>query len=56
MEQLAGVADGFSGAEIETVVKAALLDAFLDGAREHLAIDAVKGPTAVGERCMESSR
>jgi SpoVK/Ycf46/Vps4 family AAA+-type ATPase len=32
--QLAEAADGFSGAEIEAAVKAALLDAFMDGARE----------------------
>jgi SpoVK/Ycf46/Vps4 family AAA+-type ATPase len=34
LEDLAHAADGFSGAEIEAAVKAALLDAFMDGARE----------------------
>jgi hypothetical protein len=87
LEQLAEAADGFSGAEIEAAVKAALLDAFMDGerelttddvlrrvrsirptsevkrdeieelrkwAREHLAIDAVRGQAAAaGERLME---
>lgn len=86
LEQLAQASDGFSGAEIEAAVKGALLDAFMDGAREmttadllrrvrairptsevkreeieelrrwareHLAIDAVKGPPTSGERYME---
>jgi len=87
LEHLAEAANGFSGAEIEAAVKAALLDAFMDGeralttpdvlrcvrsirptsevkreeieelrrwAREHLAIDAVRGqPVASGERLME---
>lgn len=86
LEQLAEVADGFSGAEIEAAVKGALLDAFMDEerelttddvvlrvrsirptsevkreeieelrrwAREHLAIDAVHGKPAGGERYME---
>lgn len=86
LEQLAQASDGFSGAEIEAAVKAALLDAFMDGARdvatadvlrrarsirptsevkreqieelrrwarEHLAIDAVRGQATSGERCME---
>jgi SpoVK/Ycf46/Vps4 family AAA+-type ATPase len=34
LEELAAAADGFSGAEIEAAVKAALLDTFMDGARE----------------------
>src|SRR2546421_9657362 len=34
LDELAAAADGFSGAEIEAAVKAALLDAYLDGARE----------------------
>jgi SpoVK/Ycf46/Vps4 family AAA+-type ATPase len=33
IEQLAQVAEGFSGAEIEAAVKAALLDALMDGVR-----------------------
>ena len=87
LQQLAAAAEGFSGAEIEAAVKAGLLDAFRDGARElttadvlgrvrqirptsevkreqieeirrwareHLAIDAVKGrPAAGGERKLE---
>jgi SpoVK/Ycf46/Vps4 family AAA+-type ATPase len=86
LEQLADAAEGFSGAEIEAAVKAALLDSFLDGARElvsadvlrqvrairptsevkrdeieelrrwareHLAIDAVRGQTPGGDRLME---
>ena len=86
LEQLGAATDGFSGAEIEAAVKAALLDAYLDGARqlatddvlrrvrsirptsevkrediaelrrwaqEHLAIDAVRGQSAGGERFLE---
>lgn len=86
LDELAAAADGFSGAEIEAAVKAALLDAFMAGARplatadvlgrvrsirptsevkreeiedlrrwakEHLALDAVAGPPAAGERLME---
>ncbi len=86
LEELAQAAEGFSGAEIEAAVKAGLLDAFMDGARdlatadvlrrvrsirptsevkreqieelrrwakEHLAVDAVRGRPASGERCME---
>jgi SpoVK/Ycf46/Vps4 family AAA+-type ATPase len=86
LDQLARGSEGFSGAEIEAVVKMGLLDAFMDGerevttsdllrraqsirptsevkreeieelrrwAREHLAIDAVRGQAAVGERLME---
>ena len=34
LEELAQAADGFSGAEIEAAVKAGILDAFMDGARE----------------------
>ena len=34
LEQLAHGSEGFSGAEIEAVVKMGLLDAFMDGARE----------------------
>ncbi|HLZ08864.1 MAG TPA: hypothetical protein VKT80_09775 [Chloroflexota bacterium] len=34
LDELAGVSDGFSGAEIEAAVKAALLDAFMGGARD----------------------
>lgn len=33
LDQLAQASDGFSGAEIEAAVKGALLDAFMDGAR-----------------------
>ena len=40
MEPLGDAADGFSGAKIEASVKAALLDAFLGGARQ-LATDDV---------------
>jgi SpoVK/Ycf46/Vps4 family AAA+-type ATPase len=40
LEQPGDAADGFSGAEIEASVKAALLDAYLDGARQ-LATDDV---------------
>ena len=86
LEELAAVADGFSGAEIEAAVKGALLDAFMDGARdlatadvlgrvrsirptsvvkreqieelrqwarEHLALDAVRGAPTDGERLIE---
>lgn|SRR6266581_7525876 len=86
LEELAAASDGFSGAEIEAAVKSALLDGYLDGARqlttadvlrrvrsirptsevkrediadlrrwaqEHLAIDAVRGETASGERLLE---
>jgi hypothetical protein len=86
LDELAAVADGFSGAEIEAAVKAGLLDAYLDGARElttedvlrrvrsirptsevkreevaelrrwaqeHLAVDAVRGQRAGGERFLE---
>ncbi len=42
LEQLAGAADGFSGAEIEAAVKAALLDAFMDGARELTTTDVLR--------------
>lgn len=84
--QLAQASDGFSGAEIEAAVKGALLDAFMDGARnvstadllarvrairptsevkreeieelrrwarEHLAIDAVRGEPVAGGRHIE---
>ena len=34
LDELADVSDGFSGAEIEAAVKAALLDAFMGGARD----------------------
>ncbi|MDE3075273.1 MAG: AAA family ATPase, partial [Chloroflexota bacterium] len=83
---LAEASDGFSGAEIEGAVKGAVLDGFMDGARElttgdvlrrvrairptsevkredidelrrwareHLAVDAVHGQPATGERYME---
>jgi hypothetical protein len=87
LEELAAASEGFSGAEIEAAVKAALLDAFMDRgralstadvaararsirptsevkreeieelrkwARDHLAVDAVRGQAAVaGERLME---
>lgn len=86
LDELATAADGFSGAEIEGAVKASLLDAFMDGAREvttadvlrrirsirptsevkredieelrrwakdHLAIDAVRGPAEGAGRFME---
>jgi SpoVK/Ycf46/Vps4 family AAA+-type ATPase len=42
VEQLAQVAEGFSGAEIEAAVKAALLDAFVDGARELTTADVLE--------------
>ena len=86
LEPLAEAAEGFSGAEIEAAVKAALIDAFKDGARDlstgdvlarvrtirptsevkreeieelrrwardHLAIDAVHGHPAAGDRYIE---
>ena len=86
LEQLSAASDGFSGAEIEAAVKAALLDAFMDGsralttadvaararsirptsevkreqieelrkwARDHLAVDAVRGEPSTGERRLE---
>jgi len=86
LEELAAASDGFSGAEIEAAVKSALLDGYLDGARqltttdvlrrvrsirptsevkrediadlrrwaqEHLAIAAVRGETASGERLLQ---
>jgi hypothetical protein len=86
LEALAKAAEGFSGAEIEAAVKAALIDAFKDGgrdlstedvlarvrtirptsevkreeieelrrwARDHLAIDAVRGQPAAGDRYIE---
>jgi hypothetical protein len=42
LEQLATAADGFSGAEIEAAVKAALLDAFMDGEREICTADVLR--------------
>ena len=42
LEQLAQAAEGFSGAEIEAAVKAALLDAFVDGQRELATGDVLK--------------
>ncbi|HLI50740.1 MAG TPA: AAA family ATPase, partial [Thermomicrobiaceae bacterium] len=42
LEQLATRADGFSGAEIEAVVAHALLDAFIDGARELTTADVLR--------------
>ena len=42
LEQLAEAADGFSGAEIEAAVKAALLDAFMDGERELTTADVLR--------------
>ncbi len=42
LEALAETAEGFSGAEIEAAVKAALLDAFMDGARELATPDVVR--------------
>ncbi len=42
LEQLAEAADGFSGAEIEAAVKAALLDSFMDGARELATADVLR--------------
>lgn len=86
LDELAETAEGFSGAEIEAAVTGALLDAFMDGAREvatkdvlhrvrsirptsevkreeieelrkwareHLAIDAVRGDPASAERYIE---
>jgi hypothetical protein len=45
--QLAAAADGFSGAEIEAAVKGALLDAFLDTAREVTTADVLKRVRAI---------
>ncbi len=42
LEQLAQASEGFSGAEIEAAVKAALLDAFMDGQRELATEDVLK--------------
>ena len=42
LEQLAQASEGFSGAEIEAAVKAALLDAFTDGQRELVTGDVLK--------------
>lgn len=42
LEQLAQATEGFSGAEIEAAVKGALLDAFMDGARELITADVLK--------------
>ena len=86
LDELAQASEGFSGAELEAAVKGALLDAFMDGARElttadvlarvrsirptsevkreeieelrrwareHLAIDAVRGQSPAGERYIE---
>src|SRR5260370_34657642 len=41
-EELGGEGDGFSGAEIEAAVKAALLDAYLDGARQLISDDVLR--------------
>jgi len=48
LDELADAADGFSGAEIEAAVKAALLDAFMDGEREVTTADVL--------RCVRSIR
>jgi hypothetical protein len=42
LEELAEASEGFSGAEIEAAVKAGLLDAFMDGAREMVTGDIVR--------------
>jgi SpoVK/Ycf46/Vps4 family AAA+-type ATPase len=42
LQELASGADGFSGAEIEAGVKGALVDAFLDGARELTTADILR--------------
>lgn len=42
LEALAAAADGFSGAEIEAAVEAALLDAFMDDARELATADVLR--------------
>jgi SpoVK/Ycf46/Vps4 family AAA+-type ATPase len=42
LEDLAAGTDGFSGAEIEAAVKAALLDAYLDGARQLTSADVLR--------------
>jgi hypothetical protein len=47
VEQLAQVSEGFSGAEIEAAVKAALLDAFMDGPRELTTSDILSGVRAI---------
>lgn len=55
LTHLAEAADGFSGAEIEAAVKAGLLDAFMDGARELTTADLLRRvhairPTSVVKR------
>jgi SpoVK/Ycf46/Vps4 family AAA+-type ATPase len=47
LEQLAEAADGFSGAEVEAAVKAGLLDAYLDGARELATTDVLRRVRAI---------
>lgn len=47
LEELAQAADGFSGAEIEAAVKGALLDAFMDGARELATPDVLRRVRAI---------
>jgi SpoVK/Ycf46/Vps4 family AAA+-type ATPase len=42
LEELAQASEGFSGAEIEGAVKGALLDAFMDGAREVMTSDVLQ--------------
>lgn len=42
LEQLAQVSEGFSGAEIEAAIKGALLDAFIDNARELTTADVLQ--------------
>src|SRR5207237_10698595 len=41
-EELAAASDGFSGAEIEAAVKSALLDGYLDGARQLTTADVLR--------------
>jgi SpoVK/Ycf46/Vps4 family AAA+-type ATPase len=47
LDQLAAAADGFSGAEIEAAVKAALLDAFMDGERALTTDDVLRRVRAI---------
>ena len=42
LERLAEATEGFSGAEIETAVKGALLDAFMDGERTLVDADVLR--------------
>src|SRR5216684_2024934 len=53
LEELAAAADGFSGAEIEAAVKAALLDAYLDGARQLTSDDVLRRVCSIRPRSEE---